>query len=83
VRVAAQLKARLADLDAADVLSQIVAGRPRPADAGAGLEVFLDLTRDTRLVLRVNHQKVPRRQDAMVDWSRVSRVQVMRIESNG
>jgi hypothetical protein len=82
VRVAAQLKARLADLDAADVFSDIAAGRPRPADSAEGLDVFLDLTRDTRLVLRVNHQKVPRRQDQVVDWLRVRRVQIMRIEAN-
>jgi len=82
VRVASRLKARLADLDVATALSDIAVGRPRPAGSVAGLDVLLDLTRDTRLLLRVNHAKVPRRQDRAVNWARVSRVQIMRIDAS-
>ena len=79
--MASRLKARLADLDAAAALSAIVVGRPRTSECAAEGDVLVDLTPDTRLVLRVNHQKVPRTQDGTVDWSRVSRVKIMRVEA--
>ena len=82
LEVASRLKARLADLDVADTLSAIAVGRPRPAASVDGPCIVLDLTSEMRLVLRVNHQKVPRRQDRTVDWSSVSRVKIMRIDES-
>jgi proteic killer suppression protein len=82
VQVAAKLKARLADLDVVDNLSQVAVGHLRPAKDATGLELLLDVTQDIRIRLRINHHTVPRRQDLSLDWSRVSRIKILGLEGN-
>lgn len=79
-RVAARLRARLADLQAATNVGDLVAGRPHEIDNGQRLA--FELSEGFRLVLGSNHNVVPRRNSPAVDWRRVSRVQILKIEAN-
>lgn len=78
---AGRLTRRLADLRAAESLADILAGDlvqylwPATSELSFGLNGF-------RLVLRVNHQIVPVDDIGDIDWKRVRRVKIVRIEDN-
>jgi hypothetical protein len=71
--VAADLRARLADLRAAATVSDLIAGNPIFDGAG---DAHLTLTlADTHvLICRVNHRNPARQQDGSPDWTRVRRL---------
>jgi plasmid maintenance system killer protein len=73
--VAAQLRDRLADMDAAERASDLVAGSPREK---SGL-LIVDLASGYTLSLRANHNSVPRLAGGGIDWRRVKRLQVVSI----
>ena len=67
-----KLRTRLADLDAADHVSDLVAGRPH-ALAGKRLGQYaVDLAGGARLVFAPANDPVPRRPDRSIDWSVVT-----------
>lgn len=77
--VAEMLRHRLADLDAATSPKDLLAGRPR---AGTEAETMvIDLGEGHRLVFAANHPNNPTTPDGELDWARVRRVRVLRIES--
>ncbi|AUX47583.1 uncharacterized protein SOCE26_091050 [Sorangium cellulosum] len=78
--VAGKLRRRLADLRAAANVKELVAGRPR--QIGNGRHMSISLGDDYLLVFCVNHQKVPMLDVSNVDWAKVDRVQILRIERN-
>lgn len=56
----------------------LVAGRPR---IGAdGQQMVLDLCDGYRIVFKANHPKNPKSETEDVDWERVSRIKILRIE---
>jgi hypothetical protein len=81
VASAGRLIRRLADLRAADSLADILAGGlvqylwPETSELSFGLN-------GSRLVLRVNHHVVPVDDLGDIDWKRVTRVKIVRIEDN-
>lgn len=79
--VAKELRARIADLQAADTAGDLPAGKPRRMTGKPDLFV-LDLARGFRLILRANHSRVPVLQNGHVDWTQVSRVMILRIEDS-
>jgi len=78
---AGRLTRRLADLRAAESLADILAADlvqylwPATSEFSFGLNGF-------RLVLRVNHHAVPVDDIGDIDWKRVRRVKIVRIEDN-
>ncbi len=80
VTVAEMLKHRLADLRAAVSIRDLVAGRPCLLQGTADLCMTLDLCEGYRLVFCANHPKNPVSSTGGVDWLKVSRVKIMRIE---
>jgi hypothetical protein len=80
--VAEMLKHRLADLRAATCANDIVAGRPRAIDGPDGECMVVDLAKGNRLVFTANHVNNPVTEDSGFDWARVSRIKVLRIESD-
>ena len=71
---------RLADLRAATSTKDLVAGRPR---IGADRQhMIVDLCSGHRLVFKANHTNNPKTETEDVDWERVSRVKILRIESD-
>jgi proteic killer suppression protein len=79
--VAQKLKHRLADLRAADSVEDLVAGRPRETESANPGYFVIDLTDGSRLAFCANHRNVPLLTSGGVDWSRVSRIKILRIEN--
>jgi hypothetical protein len=83
VLVAGKLKSRLADLAAASVVSDLflLPGRLRELlNERRGLLV-MDLIDGQQLVLQGGHVKERLLQSGQVDWSRVRRVKILRLEN--
>ena len=78
-RVAEFLKRRLADLRAATSVDDLVAGRPRALE-GTDQLMVVDLCDGHRMVFCANHPKNPMTESGELDWARVSRVKILRIE---
>lgn len=76
--VAEMLRHRLADLDAAGSPEELVAGRPRVGEEAETMVV--DLCDGHRIVFTPNHIKNPTQPAGGVDWPRVSRIRILRIE---
>jgi len=72
-------RARLADVRAAVTVEDLPVGNPTTGGE-AGRELRISIGRDTRLVLKANHRRLPLREDGRVDWARVSYVQVIGVE---
>lgn len=73
---ARKLRARLADLQAADTVSELVAGRPHPLTGNRARQFALDLAGGQRLVFqpkRVGAAKAP----ATPDWKRITAVEIL------
>lgn len=78
-RVAETLKHRLADLRAATSVKDLVAGGPRELH-GSGDLMAVDLCDGYRIVFCANHPNDPMTGTGGLDWARVSRIKIMRIE---
>lgn len=79
-RVGDALLRRVADLRAATCVFDLLLGCPRLLDGEDRGRVALDLRDGQRLVLAANHPKNPLTPDGMPDWTRVTRVRVVRID---
>lgn len=75
--VTKSLRHRLADLEAAGSVKDIIAGYPRKRGASGNYQ--LTLSDGFCLEFAANHVKNPVGKDEEVDWSRVNRIQIMRI----
>ncbi len=74
---ARKLKARLANLENVDVVTELTAGRPHPLKGDRLGQFALDLEGGRRLVLEANNEPIPFREDGGVDWSKVTQVKIV------
>lgn len=79
--MAEQLEGRLADLRAARYVKDLVAGRPKEVQGVHNTEIAVDLGDGSRIVFCANHNAIPLLESGSVDWSRISRIKILRIES--
>jgi len=79
-KLARRLRARVAELRAAETVLELPAGRPREIPGRPFSNYAVNLTEGYRLVLSANHGEVPVLDAGGVDWAGVSRVMVVRIE---
>jgi 3-oxoacyl-ACP reductase-like protein len=79
VRVAEKLKRRLADLRAASCVNDLVAGRRRTRSS-RNRQMALNLNKSSKIILCSNHNTTPILESGNVDWSKVTRVKILRIE---
>lgn len=79
--VAELLKHRLADLRAARYISDLLAGAPHVLERGNHQVATVSLGDRYRLIFSANHPKNPVTEQGLVDWSRVSRIKILKIES--
>jgi proteic killer suppression protein len=73
---ARKLRARLADLQAADTVSELVAGRPHPLTGKRAGQFALDLAGGQRLVFQPKRAEAAKAA-AAVDWKRVTAVEIV------
>lgn len=74
---ARKLRVRLADLEAAAAVSELVAGRPHPLKRDRQGQFAMDLAGGTRLVFEPNHNPCPCLETKAIDWSRVTRIRIV------
>ncbi len=79
IEVANILKKRIADLRAATCVGDLLAGQPREEGA-RGQNIAMELNNGSCMVFCVNHNVVPKVHSGRVDWSKVSRIKILRIE---
>jgi len=71
---ARKLRSRLADLDAADSVQDLVAGRPHPLKGERAGQFAVDLQGAKRLVFKTANDPIPYKDDGKIDWSKVTHV---------
>lgn len=81
-KVAEILKHRVADLRAAKSVKDMVAGQRRVLDGTQGRYMVVDLCDGRRIVFTANHTKNPITRSGDLDWERVSRIKILRIEGD-
>lgn len=79
--VSKKLKRRLADLRAAVSVQDLIAGQPCELDGPHEKRIALQLAKSYRLLLSPNHSVLPKLESGKLDWAKVSRVKLLRIES--
>jgi hypothetical protein len=76
-KIAAVLKHRLADFRAAESVDELPIGKPRKeADA-----YVLEFTNGVNVTFRPNHSENPVLKSGAIDWSKVTRIKIMGIET--
>jgi toxin HigB-1 len=81
LQMAEQLRGRLADLRAAMSVKDLVVGRPREVDGMPKSHIAVDLYEGYHIVSCANHNSIPILESGDVDWSKVTRIKILRIES--
>ncbi|MGK7945727.1 MAG: type II toxin-antitoxin system RelE/ParE family toxin [Microcystaceae cyanobacterium] len=72
-----KLKSRLADLNAAKSVKDLVAGRPHPLK-GDGEGLFaLDLAGGKRLVFEPSDDPPPLKEDLSINWAKVTAIRIV------
>jgi hypothetical protein len=74
--VARHLMQRIADLDSAVTINDVLLGQPRASDSG---NLVIELVRGYRLQCRANHPNNPITATGAIDWNRVSRIKIVGI----
>lgn len=82
VRMAEKLRRRLADLRAATCANDLIAGNPYELDSTGSQQIAVNLCEGSRIVFCANHNTIPLLESGGVDWSKVSRIKILRIESD-
>jgi toxin HigB-1 len=74
---ARKLRVRLANLMAAEVVTDLVAGRPHPLKGDRLGEFALDLEGGRRLVFESTNEPIPMDEDGAIDWSKVTQIKIV------
>jgi hypothetical protein len=77
VDIANELRRRVADLRAATSVRDLLIGAPREAED----QIALDVGPCFQITFCANHNTVPTLESGAIDWSKVSRVKILAIES--
>lgn len=80
LKAAKKLRERLADIRAAASVTDLIAGRPHEIEGGRLPNYAINLADGYRVVLCANHNEIPITKAGRVDWSKVSRVRIHKIE---
>lgn len=76
---ARKLQSRLADIESAHDVTELIAGSPHPLKGGREGDFSLRLHGAQRLVFRPEHDPIPRLEDRGIDWQNVTAVRIVEI----
>lgn len=76
------LMRRLSDLRAASNITDLVVGSPRELAGPCPRPFAVDLCNELAIIFSANHSTNPILESGCIDWSRVSRVKILRIENS-
>ena len=75
--VAEALQHRLADLQAAVSINDLIVGNCRIVGMGDAQRVYMDLPKDHHMVLAANHPRKPLTPQGDLDWMSVTRIKII------
>ena len=78
IGVATKLRNRLADIDASQNVEELASGRPQKQD-GDPPTLTLHLSKSCSVTFCANHSRPRTNPDGTVDWSRVTRIKLIKI----
>lgn len=78
---AAVLRRCIADIRAAESVGDVPLLNLSPSPAKLGHEAQIALDNGLVILVRANHQKPPKKRNGEIDWLRVGRILIQRIES--
>ena len=78
--VASKLKHRLADMEVAQCVTELVAGKPRELDGVRRGQISVDMCDGYRIIFCANHNNIPLMVSGSVDWSKVTRIKILNID---
>ena len=76
---AKKIRSRYSDLEAAQSVTDLVAGDPHPLEGDRAGEFSLSLAGGKRLTFVPDHDLIPKTADDAIDWSKVNRIQIVYI----
>ena len=76
---ARKLRARLMDIIVAEVVTDLIAGKPHPLKGNRAGQFALSLAGGHRLVFEPNQSPIPYQKDGSLDWSKVSKIRIVLI----
>lgn len=74
---AKKLRSRLADIDAASNVSELIAGRPHPYTGDKTGLFSLDLHDGNRLIFEPKEEPQPLKDDGSIDWTMVESINIV------
>lgn len=74
---AKKLQRRLSELFAANVVAELVAGRPHPLERDRAGQFSVDLHGGCRLIFKPTKQPPPVKADGSIDWAQVDEVTII------
>lgn len=74
---ARKLRSRLADLDAASTVQDLIAGHPHPLKGDRLGQFALDLHGGKRLVFEPSNKPVPQKADGSTHWAQVTEIRII------
>lgn len=74
---AKKLQGRLADLEAAAFVTELIAGRPHPLKGNRLGQFAVDLYGAVRLVFEPDHDPLPRNADKSIAWNQVNKIRIV------
>ena len=79
--MAETLRHRLADIQAATSIADLVIGNPHILESGETQSLIIELCDEHFLACEANHPKNPLTELRTLDWTRVSRLKIIQIGS--
>lgn len=79
--VAEKLKRRFADLRAATNVKDLAVGKPQEISSAGQQQISVELCDGYHFVFCANHNSNPLLESGSIDWARVSRIKILRIEN--
>ena len=71
---------RLADMEVARFVTDLVAGKPRELDGVRRGQISVDLCDGYCIIFCANHNEIPLMVSGSVDWSKVTRIKILNID---
>lgn len=73
------LKARLADLESAENVYDLLAGSPTEILINGMSAYALSIDSDQRIIFISNHTSIPLNHESQINWNKVNRIKIIKI----
>ena len=77
--VAGKLQARLADLEAAVTVDDLIVGAPQKLSGELEGQIKIELSEDRVMILCANEDPLPRKKSGVINWKFVTRLKLLHV----